>query len=95
MKISGKQAAAAGKEITKALKGLSGVSFTLDVVIYHWPGDKGLIRTQVHLWFGQHFEKVVQGGDDITWLAKECRRVALECFEKIKDISAKQLQKED
>jgi hypothetical protein len=93
MQMNAKQASAAGKEIARALKGLDQVTFMLDVTVHHWPGDKDLIRTEVTLWFGQHFDKRVSGGEDITWLAKECRRVALECLAKISEISSSLAEK--
>jgi hypothetical protein len=78
---------AAAKTIEAALVGLEQVSFTLDVFIHRSSHGQSKLYVNVILWFGHHFQKKVSGGDDIEWLAKECRTVAVEELAKISEIA--------
>jgi len=74
--------------IEKALKGMPEVTFTIDLNVHYQESHHPLIQTQVTLWLGHTFKKTVQGGDDIPWLAQQCRRTAEEYMKKIVDIAA-------
>lgn len=74
------------KIIGKALKGIPGVSFFLDV-IFHYSDNNHHNRSQVTLWFGHTFSKTVAGGEDIKWLAEQARKTALEYMAKLQEIA--------
>ncbi len=83
-----KELASISLKIQRALKGIDQVTFTIDFN-YHWrPPSVPYVTTQVTLWFGGQFSKRVSGGDDVRWLAGECKRVALEKLSQIKKIAA-------
>jgi hypothetical protein len=78
---------AARKAVEKALEGLHQVTFTVDIVAHHANRQVPYATTQVTLWFGHEFSKRISGGDDILWLAGECRRVAIDRLAKLREVA--------
>jgi hypothetical protein len=73
--------------ISHALEGLKHITFTLDVYIRRTAEGRKDLVIYVTMWFGHHFSQKVTGGDDIEWLAKECREEAIRNLSKIHEIA--------
>ena len=86
MKLKTTEFKKAERQIALALKGVDQVTFHLDVSARLDGTNHPLVRTQVILWFGHTFPVKVQGGEDIAWLARECRKKAEEYLAKMYEI---------
>lgn len=77
----------AAEAIAAALEGLEQVSFAMDFLVHRTTHGKTTIFVTVTVWLGHEFSRKVKGGDDIPWLAIQCREVAVGMLSKMQEIA--------
>lgn len=75
------------KAIEMALHGLEQVTFAMDVYVHRTTHGQKSLHVAVTLYFAHSFSKTVKGGDDVEWLARECRETAIANIAKLVEIA--------